>query len=358
MAGHSITFGAWILDLLASDMSAAEKVVTIAAVMLQTASNDALAIACGVDRRTVIRAKAAPAKKGWLHIGGVAVGGRGNAPSFRPGHPKVGCSVNFIHGEDAKQGQLVTLLVHKEWQAATVSGEKEGQDVTLSAQKGDNNEGQPAILSGGKGDSFAGKGDSFAGKGDRNARKGGVNEGQVATVSPPRVYARAQKESPSGIVNINRLSEDSHPLTPSAPAASAVCEGEILGPNEELLGHGVISNCETIRHTAFVISIPSIEIGALAAGMSRDEVKQHCISHALQWAAEIESGKPVRDVVPAKIANFLSASLMGVRNRSQRVPRAPSPNSPRVASSATGESQLERTARQVAAARARLEGRA
>ena len=45
MAGHSITFGAWILDLLASDMSAAEKVVTIAAVMLQTASNDALAIA-------------------------------------------------------------------------------------------------------------------------------------------------------------------------------------------------------------------------------------------------------------------------------------------------------------------------
>lgn len=343
-ASHSITFGAWILDLLASDMSVAEKVVTIAAVMLQTASNDALAIACGVDRRTVIRAKAAPAKKGWLHIGGVAVGGRGNAPSFRPGHPKVGCSVNFIHGEDAKQGQFVTLLVHKEWQAATVSGAKEGQDVTLPAGKGDNNEGQPATLSGEKG--------------DRNARKGGGNEGQVATVSPPRVYARAQKESPSGIVNINRLSEDSHPLTPSAPAASAVCEGEILGPNEELLGHGVISNCETIRHAAFVISLPGVEIGALAAGMSRDEVKQHCISHALQWAAEIESGKPVRDVVPAKIANFLSASLMGVRNRSQRVPRAPSPNSPRVAAGATGESQLERTARQVAAARARLEGRA
>lgn len=187
-----------------------------------------------------------------------------------------------------------------------------------------------------------------------------VGLGPTCRVEPDgsRASPRAQKESPSGIVNINRLSEDSHPLTPSAPAASAVCEGEILGPNEELLGHGVISNCETIRHAAFVISIPSIEIGALAAGMSRDEVKQHCISHALQWAAEIESGKPVRDVVPAKIANFLSASLMGVRNRSQRVPRAPSPNSPRVAAGATGESQLERTARQVAAARARLEGRA
>ena len=307
----------WIMDVLASDMNLAEKAVTIAAVVLQTASNDLLADACRIDRRTVVRAKARPARDGWLHIGGVKSGGRGNVMTFNPGHPTLGAGVSFIHNEDAKEGQIATVLFGafrdgslvptiKGWQNAIVSGaEKGGADatkgvevVTLSVQ--------------GKGGGFVRKGGADALKDGGDAQKDGANAWPIAPLSASR--ARAQMESPSGIVNINRLSEESHPLTPSAPAASA-CVGEVLGPDEEHIGHGVILNCTTIRHPAFTISLPAIELGALAAGMSREEVRRHCSAHALQWAAEIEGGKAPRDVVPGKVANFLSASLMGVKNR-------------------------------------------
>lgn len=85
---------------------------------------------------------------------------------------------------------------------------------------------------------------------------------------------------------------------------------------EEMAGHGVLVNCETIRHAsgAFTISLPAIHLG-IAGRMDREEVKQRCLAHALQWGAEIEGGKSQREVVPQKIANFLTASLMGEINR-------------------------------------------
>lgn len=74
-------------------------------------------------------------------------------------------------------------------------------------------------------------------------------------------------------------------------------------------------NCETIRHKHFTISLPAIRMGTMASGLDAETIKTHCIAHALQWAAEIEGGKLSGSVVPSKIANFLSASIMGSMNR-------------------------------------------
>jgi hypothetical protein len=82
------------------------------------------------------------------------------------------------------------------------------------------------------------------------------------------------------------------------------------------MGHGVLLNCETIRHPNFTISLPAIQLGTMASGKSAEQIKSDCLAHALQWAAEIEGGKSARDVVPGKIANFLAASIMGAKVRS------------------------------------------
>lgn len=88
-----------------------------------------------------------------------------------------------------------------------------------------------------------------------------------------------------------------------------------LAENETDIGHGVVVNCETIRHESFAISLPSVRMGTLASGITADQVKEFCTAHALQWAVEIANGKPASRVVPDKIANFLSASIMGTSNR-------------------------------------------
>lgn len=80
-----------------------------------------------------------------------------------------------------------------------------------------------------------------------------------------------------------------------------------------------VTHTETeIRHRAFVISLPAIELAVLAAGLPKPEIKRRCLANALQWAAEIDAGKLPRDVLPQKIANFLRASIMGEVNRDVR----------------------------------------
>lgn len=138
--------------------------------------------------------------------------------------------------------------------------------------------------------------------------------------APLAPRAPAQIEFPSGIDSSQVEILPPYPPKAIAKTAEGVREGETAA------GHGVFVNCETIRHAAFTISIPAIEMGALAAGLTRDEIKTECLSHALQWAVEIEGGKPPRDVLPGKIKNFLCASVMGTKNRadvqSVRVKRA------------------------------------
>lgn len=96
----------------------------------------------------------------------------------------------------------------------------------------------------------------------------------------------------------------------------------------EVLAHGVQVNCETIRHPSFSISIPAIELG-IAGRIPRDEVKRHCVAHALQWAAEIDGGKASASVIPGKIANFLVASIMGDLNRGAAASRRAETDKPR-----------------------------
>lgn len=81
---------------------------------------------------------------------------------------------------------------------------------------------------------------------------------------------------------------------------------------------GVFVNCETIKHRGFVISLPAIQLATIKLGLPKDEIKNRCLAHALQWAAEIDAGKLPRDVLPQKIANFLAASIMGEANRDNR----------------------------------------
>lgn len=102
-------------------------------------------------------------------------------------------------------------------------------------------------------------------------------------------------------------------ITNSTSKSEGAREGEVAH------AHGVFVNCETIRHAAFTISLPSIEMATVASGLPQPEIKNICLAHAMQWAAEIEGGKLSRDVVPSKIANFLSSTIMREKARGASV---------------------------------------
>lgn len=107
-----------------------------------------------------------------------------------------------------------------------------------------------------------------------------------------------------------KANEINGPLKSQEPIAKkVVCESEVA--------QGLFVNGKTIRHASFSISVDGVAMQCQAAGASVDEVKQFCLAHALQWAAEIDGGKRPDQVVPSKIANFLGASFMGSRNRDQ-----------------------------------------
>jgi hypothetical protein len=97
-------------------------------------------------------------------------------------------------------------------------------------------------------------------------------------------------------------------ITPTQQEAAR--EGEVL------VGHGVFVNCQTIRHKAFVISLPSLALNT-GSRFPADELKAKAQAHALQWAAELEAGKRPDQVLPNKIANFLASTIMGEFNRQQ-----------------------------------------
>lgn len=79
------------------------------------------------------------------------------------------------------------------------------------------------------------------------------------------------------------------------------------------VGHGVMVNCQTIRHPNFTISIQGVAMRCQAAGLSTDEIKSKLTGIALQWAAEIENGKKPKDVLPAVMNTALARTIMGDR---------------------------------------------
>lgn len=101
-----IPFMTWVFDLLGSDMTSAEKVVTLAAVILQTGSVQELASATKLNIRTVERSRARPARDGWLHIPFTGKeGGRGVRRIYKPAHPDYQNPVVFTGVLQSKVGQ-------------------------------------------------------------------------------------------------------------------------------------------------------------------------------------------------------------------------------------------------------------
>jgi hypothetical protein len=87
----------WVMGVLFSDMEPIAKLVTLAAVILQTANSVDLAKAINTSHKSIERHKAEPARKGWLHIPPSAArrGGRSTRYEFLPGHPDHKIPVNL-----------------------------------------------------------------------------------------------------------------------------------------------------------------------------------------------------------------------------------------------------------------------
>lgn len=125
---------------------------------------------------------------------------------------------------------------------------------------------------------------------------------------------RKTSPAPAPAVDIYNIYNNTKHLEQTTPSHSEQVtpresdELPLLGPREEHVGHGVVVNCETVRHPDFVISLKSIEM-QLCGAQPMDKIKAAAVGHALQWALEIEGGKPAHKVVPDKPANFIRGSL-------------------------------------------------
>lgn len=120
--------------------------------------------------------------------------------------------------------------------------------------------------------------------------------------------APARAEENINIYNNNKHLQENTPSLFEQEAAREPVETPVLGAHEEHIGHGVVVNCETVRHRDFVVSLKSIEL-QLCGSIPMEKIKAAAIGHALQWAVEIEGGKPAAKVVPDKPANFIRGSL-------------------------------------------------
>lgn len=92
-ANGPVNFLHWLVNLMSSSMTAAEKVVTVVAVIAQTGKIEELAVLSGIPARSVERARYRPARDGWLHITGSL--GRSIPRTYLPGLPGRQCPITF-----------------------------------------------------------------------------------------------------------------------------------------------------------------------------------------------------------------------------------------------------------------------
>lgn len=115
---------------------------------------------------------------------------------------------------------------------------------------------------------------------------------------------------------------------------------------------GVSSDVEAIRHPNFTISLQAIAM-SICGRWPPDKIRDFCLAHALQWGAEIANGKLSRDVVPDKIVNFLSATIMREINRaaaSETVrPGKPSSVHPKIAREIEAREAMRRVQKELEA---------
>lgn len=145
---------------------------------------------------------------------------------------------------------------------------------------------------------------------DRPADQNTPGETRQDTLGDTPLDTPQETPQESRVVISEKPNENNGPLKSLSHSHSeeGVCEA----------APGVFVNCETIKHRGFVISLPAIQLATIKLGLPKDEIKNRCLAHALQWAAEIDAGNLPRDVLPQKIANFLAASIMGEANRDNR----------------------------------------
>lgn len=154
---------------------------------------------------------------------------------------------------------------------------------------------------------------------DHVEREIGSNSEKFDEISSP-IQIEFDPKVPKNPIITTRDFRYQIPDTESEGVSDARARGEPTPKDQH--PHGVTADAEIIQHRAFTISLPAIELGT-GGRLAKAEVKQRCLAHAMQWAAEIEGGKSAHSVVPSKIANFLSASLMGELNRAASFSRRP-----------------------------------
>lgn len=91
---------------------------------------------------------------------------------------------------------------------------------------------------------------------------------------------------------------------------------------ETEIEHGVLVNCETIRHRDFNISLKAIQL-QLCGTVPMDEIKSIAQGHAVAWANDIASGKRPSQVVPSNTASFIRASIQHAANKAARLKPKP-----------------------------------
>lgn len=146
----------------------------------------------------------------------------------------------------------------------------------------------------------------------------GDDEAQT-TEGPAKGQSGASEGPAKGQIEYKETNKQSLGIPPNPqtepPQASPTSVWGSPREGEEHIGSGVFVNCETIRHRDFSISLLGIEM-QLVGTVPMAEIKPVAIGHALQWALDIESGKPASRVVPSNPASFIRGSIQNQRNNS------------------------------------------
>lgn len=135
----------------------------------------------------------------------------------------------------------------------------------------------------------------------REKSKNGNENNETTPQSVPR------NEHHAGAYQSLESRESEKDTTPTVEHLAAR-EGEVD------VGHGVLVNCETIRHREFNISLKAIDL-QLCGTVPRERIKSVAQGFAVGWAADIEAGKRPSQVLPTNAASFIRASIQASNNK-------------------------------------------
>lgn len=137
-------------------------------------------------------------------------------------------------------------------------------------------------------------------------------QGQVEGQAEGRLRAGWGGEKGDNYNNgYNNSNKERESVSPRAALVETKSQAQPEGPlqGEEDIGHGVYASTKTIRHAEFVISVDGVVMQTLNCGLTRNETEAVCRGIAIQWALDLESGKPIRQTVPSNVANFLAVAV-------------------------------------------------